>query len=246
MDTRCAAARVHIQRRAEGALRAILVLSLAVLVACAGDHAEAAQEDDAEITVVAIDRTGVAEDETWSTEVAAQVMDEVERALDGGVDRVEIIGIGSTADATVQWATVDLTDVQGNTRSKREVARQQLVAAAGAAARELAADPVTTHGTDVVVALDQAVALCRAPGVGSCSILLASDLEDQRVTGAPSAAAAVEVLAPLMPELDGIPVSVTGLGASGAGSAVVTQVSDAWDSLLRAAGAVDVRIARSL
>lgn len=246
MHTRCAVARVHIHRRAEGALRAILVLSLAVLAACATDNAEAAQDEDVAITVIAVDRTGVAAGETWSTEVAAQVMDEVERALDGGVDRVEVIGIGSTPDATVRWATIDLTDIQGNTRSKREVARQQLVAAAGATARELAENPVTTYGTDVVVAIDEAAAMCRAPDVGSCSILLASDLEDQRVTGASSVDEAVEVLAPLMPPLDGIPVSVTGLGASGAGSAVVTQVHDAWDSLLRAAGAVDVRIARSL
>jgi hypothetical protein len=246
MDTRRAVARVHIQRRGEKALRAVLVLSLAALAACNTRHAGAAQDDVVGIAVVAIDRTGVAQDETWATEVAAQVMHEVERALDDGVERVEIIGIGSTAEATVRWATVDLTDVRGNTRSKREVARQQLVAATGAAARELAEQPVATQGTDVVVALDQAVALCRAPDVGSCSILLASDLEDQRVTGAPSAAAAVEVLAPLMPELDGIPVSVTGLGASGAGSTVVAQVHDAWEALLRGAGAGDVRIARSL
>jgi hypothetical protein len=251
MLTRCAVSSVHIRRRrmkgrrAIGVVPCLMAVTVVALAACGSGNDEPAHARDA-LTVVAIDRTGVAASETWSTEVAAQVASEVDQAIGDGVDLIEIIGIGSTPNDTVRWATVDLTEIEGNTRAKREAARDQLVTAAGAAAHELADTPVTTYGTDVVAALSEAAALCQGPDVGSCSILLVSDLEDQRVTRAASTAAAVEALTPIMPELAGIPVHVTGLGASGADSTIVTRVQKAWDALLHSAGAIDVRIARSL
>jgi hypothetical protein len=228
-----------------GVIPRVLALASVAFAACGGGNDASSQESSA-LTVVAIDRTGVAASQTWSTEVAAQVGGEVERALRDGVDLIEIIGIGSTPNDTVRWATIDLTQIEGNTRAKREAAREQLVAAAATAAQDLADIPVTTIGTDVVAGLREAAALCSSPDVEACSILLVSDLEDQRVTGAASAAEAIEALGPIMPKLGGIPVHVTGLGASGADSTVVTRVQETWDTLLQSAGAVDVRIARSL
>jgi hypothetical protein len=73
-----------------------------------------------------------------------------------------------------------------------------------------------------------------------------SDLEDQRVLAAPSAEAAVEELGELVPDLTGVSVQVSGLGASGADAATVQQVKATWLALFEQAGAVDVRIARSL
>jgi hypothetical protein len=247
MLTRCAASRLHTQQSGRKARRAVSLAAFLALVALAGcGGGDVAAEEPVALIVVAIDRTGVAASETWSTEVATQVASEVDQAIGDGVDLVEIIGIGSKPIDTVRWATVDLTEIEGNTRAKREAAREQLVTAAGAAAHELADTPVTTYGTDVVAALSEAAALCHGPDVGSCSILLVSDLEDQRVTRAASTVAAVEALTPIMPELAGIPVHVTGLGASGANSTIVARVQEAWDALLQSAGAVDVRIARSL
>jgi hypothetical protein len=217
------------------------------LAACAcGGRDEPAQNSRTDVTVIAIDRTGVTGNGTWSVDVASQVMAEVERGLDDGIESVELIGIGSTPKDTERWATIDLTHIEGNTQAKRNAVRDGLVTAAGAAARQVAEQPVTTYGTDVVAALTEAAALCNTPTVRRCWILLATDLEDQRVTNAPSAAAAVEELRPLMPDLEGIPLSVTGLGASGANSSLVDKVAEAWDALLREAGATDVRIARSL
>jgi hypothetical protein len=207
-----------------------------VLVACS-DQSGGAAGDARELdrTVIAIDRTGVTANETWPADVGTQVTAEVERGLDDGVDSIELIGIGSTP-----------TRVDGNTEAKRQAARQDLVTSAGATARRLVEEPVGTDGTDVLSALTEAAALCRDPRVRSCSILMVTDLEDQRVTDAPSVEAAVDSLAPQMPRLDDIAVRVTGLGASGADAALVTKVNDAWSALLQGAGAADVRIARSL
>jgi hypothetical protein len=218
-----------------------------VLVACS-DQSGGAAGDARELdrTVIAIDRTGVTANETWPADVGTQVTAEVERGLDDGVDSIELIGIGSTPNDTMRWATIDLTRVDGNTEAKRQAARQDLVTSAGATARRLVEEPVGTDGTDVLSALTEAAALCRDPRVRSCSILMVTDLEDQRVTDAPSVEAAVDSLAPQMPRLDDIAVRVTGLGASGADAALVTKVNDAWSALLQGAGAADVRIARSL
>ena len=250
MLTRCAVSSVHTERRrmkaSIGAGIAALVAVAVAVAGCGSRPATPTQEEPTALSVVAVDRTGVAAAETWADEVAVQVSSEAERAMGDGFDRIEIIGIGSTTNDTVRWATVDLTRIEGNTRAKRAAERERLIAAAGAAGHDLAAAPVTTYGTDVVAAISEANALCRNPGVGPCSMLLISDLEDQRVTGATSAAAAVEVLTPLMPDLGGVSVRVSGLGASGADSTVVTQVEQAWQTLLESAGAVDVRIARSL
>jgi hypothetical protein len=250
MLTGCAVSSVHTQQRRMkgwrlGVIPGVLAMAWGALASCGGGDHESSQGSSA-LTVVAIDRTGVAASKTWATEVATQVGGEVERAIRNGVDRIEIIGIGSTPKDTVRWATIDLTQLEGNTRAKREAAREQLVAAAATAAHDLADTPVTTYGTDVVAGLSEAAALCSSPDVGACSILLVSDLEDQRVTGTTSASEAVKALSPIMPKLDGIPVHVTGLGASGADSTAVTRVQETWVTLLRSAGAVDVRIARSL
>ena len=250
MHVRCASASLHIHRPASRVMRwpnstALMVAmaaSIVVGVSCGGAH----EPRPVGLTVVAVDRTGVAHSSSWPVEVASQVMSVVETALDHHVDQIELIGIGSNQGDTQRLATIDLTGIDGNTRAKREAAREQVVAAAGATARRIAEAPVPSDGTDVIAALAEAAELCQDPAVGSCSIVLASDLEDQRVTGAASPDAAVAALGPLMPALDGIPVSITGLGASGADSALVTKVSAAWEELLHGAGATDVRIARSL
>jgi hypothetical protein len=249
MHAQCAFESLHMRKltqRAVGATsRAVLGLAIMAAAACsAGSSADESEGSD--LTVIAIDRTGVAGNGTWPVDVASQVMATVESAIGDDVESVDLIGIGSTPGDSLRLATIDLLHIGGNTRAKREAARQEVIATAGATARQLAEQPVTTNGTDVIAALTEAVALCQDPAVTRCSIVVASDLEDQRVTRAPSVDAAVDALLPLMPDLDGIPVTVTGLGASGADSALVTKVSAAWDALLRASGASNVRIARSL
>ncbi len=196
--------------------------------------------------IILIDRTGVAQVETWQSEVATQTAAAVHRALDEGVAQVDLAAIGSNTDQAATVATADLTGIEGNTEAKRDAARQALVDDIATAAAEIASQPVDTAGTDVFAALDQAASLCQAPEVSECSVLVISDLEDQRVTGAPSAEEAANALRPLMPDLTGISVQVSGLGASGADAATVQKVRAAWVVLFDQASAVDVRIARSL
>jgi hypothetical protein len=218
------------------------------LVACGGGGGEGRAESDrgVDLVVVAVDRTGVADQETWAAEVAGQVGARTERAMAEGASRLELIGIGSNTQQAARVVTVDLDGVDGNTAAKRDQARRRLVESVAAAAGHVAAQPVTTSGTDVLAALEQAADLCHGPGVRTCSILLASDMEDQRVSLAPSAEEAIAALASGMPDLAGVGVEVTGIGASGGGGAVATRVEAVWTQLFEQAGAVDVRIARSL
>lgn len=222
---------------------------LAGLVACGGGGGEGGGEAarGVDLVVVAVDRTGVADQQTWASEVAGQVGARTERALAEGATRLELIGIGSNTQQAARVVTVDLDGVEGNTAAKRDQARRRLVERVAAAAGQVAAQPVTTTtGTDVMAALEQAADLCHGPGVRTCSILLASDMEDQRASLAASVEEAVAGLAPGMPDLAGVGVDVTGIGASGAGGDVVTRVEAVWARLFEQAGAVDVRIARSL
>jgi hypothetical protein len=244
-----ASSRVHRRPRWPGHVRRwVAVLALAGLVACGGGGGEGEGEADnaVDLVVVAVDRTGVADQQTWPEEVAGQVGARTERAMAEGATRLELIGIGSNTQQAARVVTVDLDGVEGNTAAKRDQARRRLVESVAAAAGQVAAQPVTTSGTDVLAALEQAADLCDGPGVRSCSILLASDMEDQRVSLAASDEEAIAGLAPGMPDLDGVAVEVTGIGASGAGGSVTTRVEAVWARLFEQAGAVDVRIARSL
>lgn len=104
-----------------------------------------------------------------------------------------------------------------------------------------------TNGSDVFAAFHQAASLCQDPEVVECSVVLLSDLEDQRITALSSPEHAVPELGHLMPpDLSGISVQVSGLGSSGANAERVEKVRAAWELLLDHAGAVNVRIARSL
>ena len=221
---------------------------LAGLVACSGGGGEGGGDDGqgVDLVVVAVDRTGVADRETWAAEVAGQVGARTERAMADGANRLELIGIGSNTQQAARVVTVDLGGVEGNTAAKRDQARRRLVESVAEAAGQVAAQPVTTNGTDVLAALEQAADLCHGPGVRSCSVLLASDMEDQRVSLATSVEDAVAGLSPGMPDLAGVHVEVTGIGASGAGGDVATRVETVWSQLFEQAGAVNVRIARSL
>lgn len=224
------------------ALLALLCLLTTLLVGCeTGDD-----EADRHQLVIAIDRTGVAQASSWQAEVAAQTQAALEDGIQDGVDQVSLLSIGSDTNQTATVATADLTSIEGNTRAKRDAARQTLINEIASAAAQVAAQPVETSGTDVFAALEQAASLCHAPEVTECSVLVISDLEDQRVTGAPSAEEAIASLAALMPDLVGISVQVSGLGASGADAATVQKVKTVWSTLFEQAGAVDVRIARSL
>jgi hypothetical protein len=223
--------------------RSAMCLVLVAAVACSsGDEAG----DGLHRQVIAIDRTGVAHAESWQAEVAAQTQHALEAAVEEGVDLVDVISIGSNTDQTATAATADFSEIEGNTEAKRDAARQSLVDQLASAAAQVAAQPVDTSGSDVFAALDQTASLCHAPEVGECSVLVISDLEDQRVLAAPSPEATIEELGGLMPDLTGVSVQVSGLGASGADAATVQKIKAAWTGLLDQAGAVDVRIARSL
>lgn len=222
-------------------------LTVAIVSGCADVDSGGEDGSAVDLVVVAVDRTGVADQQTWASEVAGQVGARTERALAEGATRLELIGIGSNTQQAARVVTVDLDGVEGNTAAKRDQARRRLVERVAAAAGQVAAQPVTTTtGTDVLAALEQAADLCHGPGVRTCSILLASDMEDQRVSLAASVDEAIAGLAPGMPDLDGVGVEVTGIGASGAGRSVTTRVEAVWAELFEQAGAVDVRIARSL
>jgi hypothetical protein len=199
-----------------------------------------------EAMTIIVDRTGVAQAESWSAEVAVQTQQALKAAVDDGVDLVDIISIGSNTDQTATVASADFSSVEGNTEAKRDAARQSLVDQLVSATAQVAAQPVETSGSDVFAALDQAASLCAAAEVAQCSLLVISDLEDQRVLTASSPEATIEELGPLMPDLTGVSVQVSGLGASGAEAATVQKVKAAWTGLLDQAGAVDIRIARSL
>lgn len=213
-----------------------------VLISCACSD----EQPDVHQFVLAIDRTGLAQIESWSAEVATQTQAALEAAVADGVDHVDLIAVGSNTQQVATIAEADLNDIEGNTEAKRDAARQTLLDNIASAAAQAAAQPVDTAGTDVFAALDQAASLCQAPEVTECSMLLISDLEDQRVTGAPSAEEAITSLAPLMPDLTGVSVQVSGLGASGVDAATVQKVKAVWTELLQQAGAVDIRVARSL
>jgi hypothetical protein len=219
-----------------------LCLPILALIGCRTDDGN----DDLHGLVIAIDRTGVAQADTWQAEVAAQTQVALETAMDEGVDQVALLSIGSNTDQTATVATADLTAIEGNTEAKREAARQTLIADIASAAAQVASRPVDTAGTDVFAALNQAASLCQAPDVTECSVLVFSDLEDLRVLAALSREAAVDELGDFMPDLTGVSVQVAGLGASGADASTVQTVRAAWLALFEQAGAVGVRIARSL
>ncbi len=225
------------------AVLAALSVLLLVLGGCTtGDGRPESRRD----LVLIPDRTGVAQSDTWSAEVISQVRSTLEAPANAGADRVHVLAIGSNTDQTALAAMADLTAIEGNTRAKRREVRERLIEDVASAAGQVASVPVDTYGTDVFAALHQAASLCQAPEVEDCSLLVLSDLEDQRVLAAASPEAAVEDLADLMPDLTGVAVQVSGLGASGVDVATVERVRTAWTGLLSEAGAVDVRIARSL
>lgn len=221
-------------------LAALTLLSVS-LVSCS--HAQA---NDRHRQIIVIDRTGIAQAESWQAEVAVQTQHALEAAVEDGVDLVDVISIGSNTDQTATVASVDFAEIEGNTGAKRAAARQSLVEQLVSAIAQVAAHPVETYGSDVFAALDQAASLCDAPEVTACSLLVISDLEDQRVLAASSPGAATEELGEFMPDITGVSVQVSGLGASGADAATVEQVEATWLALFEQAGAVDVRIARSL
>lgn len=221
---------------------AALSLLTVLLVSCGSGTGTSARHE----LVIAIDRTGVAHAETWQAEVATQTQAALETAVTDGVDHVDLLSIGSNTQQVATVTEADLHDVEGNTEAKREAARQALIEGISSAAAQVAAQPVETQGTDVFAALHQAAALCQAPENTECSVLTFSDLEDQRVLAPPTPEAAVDELADLMPDLTGVSIRVAGLGASGADAATVEKVRATWTELFEQAGAVDVRIARSL
>jgi len=221
---------------------ATLCLLAALLISCGRNN----DEVDRHQLIIAIDRTGVAQTETWQAEVATQTQAALEQAIDEDIDQVALLSIGSNTDQTATVATADLTAIEGNTQAKRDAARQRMVDDLASAAAQVAAKPVDTVGTDVFAALHQAASLCEAPKVTDCSVLVISDLEDQRLLAATSPVVAVEQLGSLMPDLTGVSLQVSGQGASGADASTVQKIKDAWLALFEHAGAVDVRIARSL
>ena len=125
---------------------------LAGLVACSGGGGEGGGDDGqgVDLVVVAVDRTGVADRETWAAEVAGQVGARTERAMADGANRLELIGIGSNTQQAARVVTVDLGGVEGNTAAKRDQARRRLVESVAEAAGQVAAQPVTTNGTDAI------------------------------------------------------------------------------------------------
>lgn len=232
--------------RAGGGVLAWGALALLVL-ALPGCARGTPGADDVRLLVLAIDRTGsIAQADTWQADVTTQAQTALEAAMPDGVDQVELIGLGSSTDQVATIARADFTDIEGNTSAKREEARQRLIADISSAAAQVAAVPVETSGTDVFAALSQVAFLCRAPEATECSVLLLSDLEDQRITALSSPEEAVEEAGHLMPDLSDISVQVSGLGAAGANAETVHHVKTAWELLLDHAGAVNVRIARSL
>jgi hypothetical protein len=100
-----------------------LALSLVIVAAaaCSSDD-EAANNLHRQIVVV--DRTGVAQAESWQAEVAVQAQHALEAAVEDGVDLVDVISIGSNTDQTATAASVDFSSVEGNTGAKRDAARQ--------------------------------------------------------------------------------------------------------------------------
>jgi len=221
---------------------AILCLLTTLLVGCGTDEGSAELHQ----MVIAIDRTGVAQAGSWQAEVVTQTDAALRQRAAKDVDRVALLSIGSNTDQTATVASADLATIEGNTAAKRDAARQRVFDGIASAAGQVAGEPVGTVGTDVFAALHQAASLCLTPEITDCSVVVISDLEDQRVLAAPTAEIAVKQLSSLMPDLPGVSLQVSGLGASGADTATVQKVKEAWLGLLKDAGAVDIRIARSL
>jgi hypothetical protein len=224
---------------------ALIALMALAPAACVGaDGAESREEDSG--LVIVVDRTGVARQDSWGSEVGSQTRARVERALADGVDRIHVTGAGSNTAQTATAATVDVDAIDANTPARRREQERRLVNQVAMVASRLASQPVDTGGTDIVAALRQAADSCSSPDLASCSILLLSDMEDARVVRSTDPATAAGQLASQMPALTGVTVEVSGLGASGSDAATVSRVEETWTRLLTQAGAVDVRMARSL
>lgn len=195
---------------------------------------------EARKVVVVIDRTGVTESESWTYEVSSQTQEIAATVIADGAEDLDVVSMGSDAAAAAKVASVDLTDTSRNTSDKTKDAKADLARQVGQVAGSVAASPVTTNGTDVVAALQTAASLCRAEGNRMCTIYVFSDMEDSRILESADADEAVAQLQPLIPDLAGITVRVSGIGASESDADVVERVRAVWTELLASAAGTDL------
>lgn len=215
------------------------IVAILLTLACSGPNPK-----DHGVTV--IDATGLVRNEVWRQQATEQFGVVIDQAMAHGVDQLDIVLMGTNSADAGKVATVDLTKIEGNTDAKRTVARARLRARLVELIGQIVSQPVEGNGTDVVAAFRTAADLCRTDQPRSCRIWALSDLEDQRVTTAASPEAAKKAVQSLMPDLKGVPVTVSGLGASGADAATVARVEQVWTDLFDEAGSPSVHIARSI
>lgn len=228
-------------RTAGAGLLAALVVS-AVLAGCGGNGSDRSTKE-----LVGVDITGMASGsvaEPWKAEATATAARVFDQAMADGVDEIDVITIGTNTTQAGKVATIKLK-VEGNTPAKRDYARDQLRRQFVGLVQQILDSPVTTNGTDVATAFQTAAGSCTTGGATCNHIWMLSDLEDTSFLQIPDDDAATESLVSRLPRLNGIPVTVVGVGASGGSAETVARVRAIWPAALEAAGAGPVQILRS-
>jgi hypothetical protein len=211
-----------------------LALALLVPAACSNP--------DTRVLVVGIDRTGVARTRSWSSEVATVTAGLVDEAFAAGLDELDMIGIGHDMNETGRVARVNLR-LDCPTKDRCDEDRRRLRTQIAQVAGNVAASPVKETGTALIEAFETAGDICAGH---SCRVVMITDGQDSRLNQAASVDALLAQVRPTLTQLRGVSVQLAGLGADGSSARAVARAERFWIETLRAAGAVDVRIGRSL
>lgn len=160
----------------------------------------------------------------------------------GGPDQPGLWG-GSGVGDTARAAKANLR-INCSNKTRCDEDRDALAEQLARAAKQVASVPVESNGTDILAATRTALAIC---GGNPCRITHISDGGDSRLLEPLAVEELVKKYLPAFPtEARGQVVHIVGLGADGSDNQFVDRAEAFWSQLLAAAGAVDVRIGRSL
>lgn len=218
-----------------GGLVAVLLVLVGLLTACGGKGKQ-------QVAVFTIDRTGVAKTATWADEVFVITKAEVKKAIEAGATEADLISLGSGLGDTARAAKANLkVDCPSAARcaEDHEALAQQLALAA----KQVASAPIDHDGTDIFAATRTAVTICAGR---PCRITHVSDGGDSRLLESDSVEELVKKYLPVFPAVRGQVVHIDGVGADGSDPQFVDRAEAFWTQLLTEAGAIDVRVGRSL